>query len=72
MRSAVLTGSAVLLVWMAVAPGIAHADEDVLPVMEEVRDEQTVETSAEQPRAQVAEQSATESAASHSMSASSD
>ena len=71
-RSAVLTGSAVLLVWMAVAPGIAHADEDVLPVMEEVRDEQTVETSAEQPRAQVAEHSATETAASDSMSASSD
>ena len=71
-RSAVLTGSAVLVVWMAVAPGIAHADEDVLPVMEEVRDEQTVETSAEQPRAQVAEHSATETAASDSMSASSD
>lgn len=71
-RFAVLTGSAVLLVWMAVAPGIAHADEDVLPVMEEVRDEQTVETSAEQPRAQVAEHSATETAASDSMSASSD
>ena len=71
-RSAVLTGSVVLLAWMALAPGIAHADEYVSPVMEEVWDEQTVETSSEQPRAQVAEQPATETAASDSMAASSD
>lgn len=71
-RSAILMGSVVLLAWMALAPGIAHADEDVSPVMEEIRDEQAVEPSAEQPRAQVAEQSATETAASDGMPASSD
>lgn len=71
-RSAILMGSVVLLAWMALAPGIAHADEGVSPVMEEIRDEQAVEPSAEQPRAQVIEQSATETAASDGMAASSD